>query len=667
MESEKRESSIDTNLTTDESPSRPLKRLTKKESRLNQFLKDLVSNAEQHKSRSIFLRTIQDRSSIVYNNKDRKNMATHGNSVVDNIFDSVLKDSLHRRIRRLTADIEGNIKIKESKDGTKLPAIVMMDTHVNLETPRIVPRPFSPVEKQSAKMFLKKIKAFKERRRKNCSIVLLGKMALYSKRLLTSMASFSYDNTPKTTVMEAWELANSSNEESYLSNTLIPFNREDFTKNAEHVGCEVPTWAKEVLRREGPSRTVNDVYGLLRMLSILKKFNEKFTYSVRAVMCRMFTYSKVPRKRIVLREGHIGHDFYLIYTGSVFVNKQVFNKFTQKNEWKTVNVLRRGDSFGELALLQLNSFRSATIVTRDDTEFLIVPRDVFSNVCPKALDAELNIKIDLIKETRVFQTWSEESLQALCLDSRVNQYPTNSVIVGNSKRNEEWLFMCLEGKCMAVKRLKFDPKDYATTPCNRSHTLDDVEENPLIPSINIRSPSSSSATSTSKDRILQDWTNKFKRNDNCNLPNIIIEDHAEDDFHDVLEHSDEISVIRANAKEAIKQQQNEVISNLQKRSKDEAKSDIFMNIACLTTGDIFNFSSFMEMDKDSYDEDETSLISLGCKVVQIRRDSFFYLINSRNLYMAKEIAELSRYPNNEQLVEIQNQSKLENVSSKISS
>ena len=48
------------------------------------------------------------------------------------------------------------------------------------------------------------------------------------------------------------------------------------------------------------------------------------------------------------------------------------------------------------------------------------------------------------RETRVFQTWSEESLQALCLDSRVNQYPTNSVIVGNSKRNDEWLFMCLE-------------------------------------------------------------------------------------------------------------------------------------------------------------------------------------------------------------------------------
>ena len=39
---------------------------------------------------------------------------------------------------------------------------------------------------------------------------------------------------------------------------------------------------------------------------------------------------------------------------------------------------------------------------------------------------------------------------------------------------------------------------------------------------------------------------------------------------------------------------------------------------------------------------ETSLISLGCKIVQISRDSFFYLATSRNLQMAKQFAEISR-------------------------
>ena len=63
-------------------------------------------------------------------------------------------------------------------------------------------------------------------------------MAFYSKRLMDSMSTSSYANTPKTTVMEAWELFNSSaasNNSVMWSKTqsLVPFNKEDFTKNAE--------------------------------------------------------------------------------------------------------------------------------------------------------------------------------------------------------------------------------------------------------------------------------------------------------------------------------------------------------------------------------------------------------------------------------------------------
>ena len=67
---------------------------------------------------------------------------------------------------------------------------------------------------------------------KNCSLLLLGKMAFYSRRLLQCMSISSYQSTPKTTVMEAWELVNLSATYNSAS-TLLPFNREDFTKNAE--------------------------------------------------------------------------------------------------------------------------------------------------------------------------------------------------------------------------------------------------------------------------------------------------------------------------------------------------------------------------------------------------------------------------------------------------
>jgi hypothetical protein len=59
------------------------------------------------------------------------------------------------------------------------------------------------------------------------------------------------------------------------------------------------------------------------------------------------------------------------------------------------------------------------------------------------------------------------------------------------------------------------------------------------------------------------------------------------------------------------------------------------------------------MEKEKSSGDETSLISLGCKVVQIRRESFFYLINNRNLFLAREIAEHLRYSNKLRYMEIE--------------
>ena len=54
------------------------------------------------------------------------------------------------------------------------------------------------------------------------------------------------------------------------------------------------------------------------------------------------------------------------------------------------------------------------------------------------------------RETRVFEGWSNESLQALCLDSRVNQHSSNSVIAANYNTESEWLYLCLEVKVIKI-------------------------------------------------------------------------------------------------------------------------------------------------------------------------------------------------------------------------
>lgn len=49
--------------------------------------------------------------------------------------------------------------------------------------------------------------------------------------------------------------------------------------------------------------------------------------------------------RVILRRGHVGINFYFIYSGSVFVNVEEVNTRGDRFE-KTETVLVRGDSFG---------------------------------------------------------------------------------------------------------------------------------------------------------------------------------------------------------------------------------------------------------------------------------------------------------------------------------
>ena len=58
-----------------------------------------------------------------------------------------------------------------------------------------------------------------------------------------------------------------------------------------------------------------------------------------------FNFSRATSGRIILRQGHVGVNFYFIYSGSVFVNINDTNMYGNQFV-KTEAVLKRGDSFG---------------------------------------------------------------------------------------------------------------------------------------------------------------------------------------------------------------------------------------------------------------------------------------------------------------------------------
>ncbi|ELT93107.1 hypothetical protein CAPTEDRAFT_85725, partial [Capitella teleta] len=156
----------------------------------------------------------------------------------------------------------------------------------------------------------------------------------------------------------------------------------------------LPKWAKLLTEKDPSERTEKECHRIHALLRGLKSF-DKFTEKIQLAMCKAFTHQSIGTLRVILRRGHVGQNFYFIYSGSVFVNVEDMNAQGEKFV-KTEVVLTKGDSFGELALLQ-NVQRTASISCREDAELLVVDRDVFASVCPRIFDRELEEKVNFLR------------------------------------------------------------------------------------------------------------------------------------------------------------------------------------------------------------------------------------------------------------------------------
>lgn len=77
----------------------------------------------------------------------------------------------------------------------------------------------------------------------------------------------------------------------------------------------------------------------------------------------------VPEGTEIVQEGQIGHEFYLLLSGSV----------TVRRAGRKVATLSAGDYFGEMALLDRGP-RSATIVANGHCELLVIGQREFMSV-----------------------------------------------------------------------------------------------------------------------------------------------------------------------------------------------------------------------------------------------------------------------------------------------
>lgn len=88
---------------------------------------------------------------------------------------------------------------------------------------------------------------------------------------------------------------------------------------------------------------------------------------------RICKLRKYRRGDVIIREGEVGSEMYIVYSGGVEIKKQ-----TRAGDDYTVVILKAEYNvfFGELALID-DDKRSATVVATQDSEFLVISKEDF--------------------------------------------------------------------------------------------------------------------------------------------------------------------------------------------------------------------------------------------------------------------------------------------------
>ena len=126
-----------------------------------------------------------------------------------------------------------------------------------------------------------------------------------------------------------------------------------------------------------------------------------------------------------------------------YIDRLIPKETTNSNEsmeftlWKYIKIidLEEGKSFGDVALKDNYSKRTATIITNEDCNFGIIKKDIYQTCIKDTLDRIRRINIDTILNTKLFEGYSQELFKIYIF----NNFKGLSIVRGKYlfKQNDE--------------------------------------------------------------------------------------------------------------------------------------------------------------------------------------------------------------------------------------
>ncbi|CAG2237358.1 unnamed protein product [Mytilus edulis] len=298
--------------------------------------------------------------------------------------------------------------------------------------------------------------------------------------------------------------------------------------------------AKTVLSMDPDERTEDHLkIALLALNQAVNAFSE-FPITMQRSLVRVGWYEHFEDKRVIIRQGHMADNFYLIISGTAIVTIM-----DTEQSVRTAAVLTKGNSFGELALMH-GSKRTATVTCKNSVELLAVGRDDFIDIfMPITKDQEPE-HIRFLRSINILHGWPIECLPYHDPKICCFTFFRRGVLLCKDSNNSEWVYIIKTGNCRVLKSLHPTRPTIPISEHDIKNSHDIIKLPPLISprSISSCNTSVSIQSSLSHTTHLSSASRKKKRR-RCTVDSLIHILHSTSDSPhlNLEEHKKEVEML----------------------------------------------------------------------------------------------------------------------------
>ncbi|ELT87893.1 hypothetical protein CAPTEDRAFT_196325 [Capitella teleta] len=264
------------------------------------------------------------------------------------------------------------------------------------------------------------------------------------------------------------DIANEAFESGDTLSSGLSFDLSQFKAKKE---VNISNEVKNILSTPSIARSPEQLQIVLYGLQHLKSFAE-YPLHMQEKLCKVAWFQQVPPKRVIIRQGHFAENFYFILSGQVVVRILDKNDTTGEVCLRTAAVMRKGTSFGELALLH-RSRRTATVVSQDAVQLLTIGRDDFFDIFMSGQGpGQIPDHVGFVSTLDFMKDWPTDNLiyhPECCLF----HFFKRGVVIVKDSSNSDWIYIVKsvsvlfrssfqlvpvtfdrQGSCQVIKELK---------------------------------------------------------------------------------------------------------------------------------------------------------------------------------------------------------------------